>query len=662
MEKRRKILVTAALPYANGEIHLGHLFEYLQTDIWARFQKLRGHECWYFCADDTHGTPIMIAANKRGISPETLIEQAKASHLRDFTKFQVQFDHYGSTNSPENKEFSSLIFKAMESQGHIAKKSIRQAYCENDKMFLPDRFVRGECPKCGAQDQYGDSCDHCSSTYAPTDLKNPKCSVCGAVPVQKDSEHLFFKLSNFQEFLQKWVREHTQPEIANKLQEWLKDTLRDWDISRDAPYFGFEIPGHPGKYFYVWLDAPVGYISASAQWCKANQRDLDEIWKNPDCEIYHFIGKDIVYFHTLFWPAMLQAAGFSLPTKVFAHGFLKVNGEKMSKSKGTFINAETFAKHVDPTYLRYYFACKMTAGVDDVDLSFKDFVNRVNSDLVGKITNLASRGFQMLHKSLDGKLGILSDEGRVLVEQAQQRAETIAGFYESRLYSKALIEIREIADEANRYFDEQEPWKLVKTDPEQTRAVITTVINLFRIISVYLKPVLPLYVQTVESLFQEKPFQWASLQEIIENRPVEKYVHLLKRLEMKDVEKIVEDSRPKESEAPKPSEDNYIDIDTFLKTDLRAAKVVKAESVEGADKLLKLTLDVGDSTRTVFAGIKKYYEPEQVEGRMVILVANLKPRQMKFGLSEGMVLCASDKEGVRLLSPDAEVLPGSKVS
>lgn len=659
------MVVTAALPYANGDIHLGHLVEYVQTDIWVRFQKMRGHEALYICADDTHGTPIMIAANQKGIKPEQLIQKAHEDHVRDFARFQVAFDHFGSTNSPENKELAGEIFSKMQAAGHIDTRSITQAYCETDKMFLPDRFVKGTCPKCGTKDQYGDACENCSATYAPMELKDPRCSICGTSPVQKNSEHLFFRLEDFHAFLDKWVKEHTQPEVASKLNEWLSEKLRDWDISRDAPYFGFEIPNHPGKFFYVWLDAPIGYISSTLQWCQKNHKELSDYWRSENTEIYHFIGKDIVYFHTLFWPAMLKASGYTLPTRVFAHGMLKVNGEKMSKSRGTFINAHTFQKYVDPTYLRYYYACKLSSGVDDIDLSFDDFISRVNSDLIGKITNVASRGFQMLHRSFDGKLGVVDPNAHELLESAARNGEAIALHFENREYSKALVMIREIADGANRYFDQNEPWKLLKTEPEKTHQILTTILNLFRIMSVYLKPVLPEYVSQVESLFCEGPFCWKSASEIKENVLTKKYEHLAKRLEPKQIESILEETKKAfatTAASVVSEESQHIDIDHFSAVDLRVAKIAKAEEVPEARKLLRLTLDLGDETRNVFAGIKASYDPHEIEGRLVIMVANLKPRKMKFGVSEGMVLCAGDGKRVYLLQPDEGASPGDRVS
>ena len=539
MSEKKKILVTSALPYANGDIHMGHLVEYLQTDFWVRFQKMKGNDCHYMCADDTHGTPVMISSRKQGITPEELIERNHAKHIKDFSEFEIEFDNYYSTNSPENKEFSEEIYSHMVANGHIESQSITQYYCEKDEMFLPDRFLTGTCPRCGAENQYGDSCDKCGASYSSSEIVDPRCTLCNNKPVEKQSEHLFFKLNHFNDFLKGWVKEHTSKEVANKLDEWLKEDLRDWDISRDAPYFGFPIPGKEGKYFYVWLDAPIGYMSATKNWCKENNRCFDEFWKEGDSRLVHFIGKDIVYFHTLFWPAMLHNAGYKTPDDVFAHGFLTVNGEKMSKSKGTFINARTYLDHLDPLYLRYYYACKLSSSMDDIDLNFDDFVNRVNSEYIGKITNLASRGVQMLNK-IDSQLGAVPAEGKGLIEETQQKAETIAEFYEGRDFGKALVEIRNLADAANRYFDEKKPWEVVKVDVEAGRAILTTVINVFRLITIYLKPVLPSYARKVEVLFNEAPYTWESYRHILENHQMNKFEHLAKRVDRKQIDKMVE--------------------------------------------------------------------------------------------------------------------------
>jgi methionyl-tRNA synthetase len=544
MKKDNKILVTAALPYANGEIHIGHLVEYLQADFWCRFQRMLGNDCKYFCADDTHGTPIMVSARNQGITPEELIAKHKEHHVRDFEEFQIEFANYSSTHSPINQELAEGIFEKMKENGHINVQTIKQAYCEHDKMFLPDRFVVGTCPKCKSPDQYGDSCDVCSATYSPVDMTDAKCKICGNTPVEKDSEHLFFKLDNFREFLKEWVPKHTQKEVSNKLNEWLQDELREWDISRDEPYFGFEIPGHPGKYFYVWLDAPVGYITSCKDWCDRNGLNFEDYWKNPDSEIYHFIGKDIVYFHCLFWPAMLKNAGYNTPSSVFVHGYLTVDGVKMSKSKGTFVMARTYLDHLDPTYMRFYYACKFSGNTDDVDLNLTDFVSRVNSDLIGKITNLASRGAQMLNKKIDGKLGRVGGEAeKALIKSAQNRSQRVAEHFVNRDFNKGMIEIREIAEDGNKYFDEKEPWKLIKEDPEKTREILTTTLNLFRIMAVYLKPILPEYVSKVEKLFGEDEYSWDSAQEVLEDKAISAYEHLIGRVDPKNVEAMVEASK-----------------------------------------------------------------------------------------------------------------------
>jgi len=664
----RKILVTAALPYANGDIHVGHLVEYLQADFWTRFQRLRGHECLYFCADDTHGTPVMIKARQDGVTPEQLIEKSLAEHRRDFADFQVGFDNYFSTHSDINRDFCALLFSKMEDQGHIDARSVEQNYCEHDKMFLPDRFVKGTCPNCGAPDQYSDGCEKCSATYSPADLADAYCTVCGNPPVTRSSEHLFFRLNDFKSFLRDWLPQHTPKDTANKLMEWFGDDLKDWDISRDAPYFGFEIPRHEGKYFYVWLDAPVGYMASVKDWCNRNGREFDDLWNAEDGELYHFIGKDIVRFHCLFWPAILHNAGMKTPDHVFVHGFLTVNGEKMSKSKGTFISARTYLNHLDPMYLRFYYACKLNSSAEDIDLSFEDFVSRVNSDLFGKITNLASRGAQMLKKRIDGHVGTMDPKGKTLVEKTQKRAETIAQHFENRNFGKGLVEIRDIADEANRYFDEAEPWVTIKTDPEATRAVLSTTLNVFRILAVYLKPILPAYVAEVEKLLREDPYTWNTAQTVLpEGHEIGDYKYLASQIDYKEIEKIMEETKSAAGAGSPPAaeekNEGVITIDDFAKVDMRVAEILEAENVEGADKLLKLKLNLGSGERTVFAGIKKAYKPEDLRGRLAICVVNLKPRKMKFGVSEGMILAAVGDDGrLALVTPDSNAKPGDGVS
>ena len=537
---KRRIVVTAALPYANGDIHIGHLVEYLQTDFWVRFQKMRGHACLYICADDTHGTPVMIRARSEGIAPEELIARSHAQHVKDFADFQIAFDSYYSTNAPENRAFCYEIFAAMEKSGAITTQRLPQLYCEKDAMFLPDRFVKGVCPKCGAAGQYGDACDVCGQTYAAEELKDARCVTCGEPPVMRESEHLFFELEPFRDFLQAWIPKHTAPDVANKLLEWFNEPLRGWCISRDAPYFGFEIPGRPGKFFYVWVDAPVGYMASLKKWCDGRGQNFDDWWTNPEAELYHFIGKDIVRFHCLFWPAMLHVAGVKPPDQVFVHGFLTVNGEKMSKSKGTFVKARTYLDHLNPQDLRFYYACKLNGTTDDLDLNLEDFVNRVNSDLVGKITNLASRGAQMLHKRLGGRMGVMDAEGRALWEAARDRAETVAGHYESRDFSKVMVEVRALADAANQYFDTKAPWALVKTDAEAARQVMTSVLNIFRVLAIYLQPILPVYAERVARLFNEAEYCWADAMKAIEDADINPYEYLATRVEMAKVEEMVE--------------------------------------------------------------------------------------------------------------------------
>jgi len=673
MENKRKILVTSALPYANGEIHIGHLVEYIQTDIWVRFQKMRGHDCIYICADDTHGTPIMIRAKNEGITPDELVNRMHVKHAADFYDFEIRFDNYYSTNSPENKFFADLFYEKMKEKKHIAIKNVQQLYCPHDKMFLPDRFVKGICPKCKAEDQYGDSCDKCGATYNTAEVIKPKCSICGTTPIHKSSEHYFFQLSHFKEFLVNYVKKHLSREIQNKLDEWLQGELRDWDISRDAPYFGFQIPGTENKYFYVWVDAPIGYISSTKNWCDKNNRKYEEFWKDEQAEIYHFIGKDILYFHTLFWPAMLQTAEFNTPTSVYVHGFLTVNGEKMSKSKGTFINARDYLNYLDPGFLRYYYGCKLTSEFDDLDLNFTDFENRVNSELIGKITNLASRLAPMVNKKFENKLGTLDAEGLALVKSAQSKSDEIALSFEERKFSKATILIREIADEANKYIDNKAPWKLIKTDPEIAWQVITAGLNVFRIITVYLSPILPVYSEKVSVLFNEKPYQWNHSQKLLENHVINTFEHLAQRVDPAMIEKLIEASRAKgeaksseggSAEATKNIEGLLpeISIDDFKKIDLRVGKIIEAKSVEGADKLLQLKVDIGLEVRNVFAGIKTAYRPEDLVGKHIALVANLQPRKMKFGMSEGMIIAAGPGgKDIWLMTPDEGAKPGDKI-
>ncbi len=695
----RKILVTSALPYANGAIHLGHLVEYIQTDIWVRFQKMSGNECWYVCADDTHGTPIMLRAEKEGITPEQLIERVHGEHFRDFSGFLVGFDNYHSTHSPENRECANTIYSRLRAAGLIDVRTIEQYFDPVKQLFLPDRFIKGECPKCGAKDQYGDNCESCGAAYAPTDLKDPYSAISGAKPELRNSEHYFFKLSDprCEAFLRQYTSSGVlQNEAANKMQEWLgapgDNKLTDWDISRDAPYFGFEIPDAPGKYFYVWLDAPIGYMGSFKNLCARQGLDFDEFFK-PDSqtELYHFIGKDILYFHALFWPAELQHAGFRTPTKIFAHGFLTVDGAKMSKSRGTFITAESFLNTgLNPEWLRYYFAAKLSNTMEDIDLNFEDFVARVNSDLVGKYVNIASRSAGFIAKRFNGQLAPANAD-LPAIKSIQEAAPRIAELYEAREFGKAVREIMALTDGANQYVDSVKPWELAKQEGREVElhAACSNSLNLFRLLTVLLKPILPVVAGKVEQFMNIAPLAWADARTLLAGgHAINAYEHLMTRVDPKLIEKLVEankESLAPAAEAPKQAESQqrhaqhqqnevkaespwepFCNIDDFMKVDLRIARIANAEHVEGADKLVRLTLDLGnDETRNVFAGIKAAYDPAQLIGRLTVMVANLAPRKMKFGLSEGMVLAASDTAGqtpgIFLLSPDSGAQPGMRV-
>ena len=540
-DKQRTIIVTTALPYANGDIHIGHLFEHFISDFWVRFQKMRGNHCLSICADDTHGTPIMVAAQKRGIEPHQLIAESLDAHRQDFKDFYINFDRYSSTDTESNRQLCNRVYRAMVDGGHIEVREVEQSYCQHDKMFLPDRFVRGTCPSCQTTDQYGDQCESCSATYSPLDLNDSRCALCGRPPISRSSQHHFFQLDNFRDFLKDWVAKAVDQEVAKKLHEWLDSQLRDWCISRDAPYFGFEIPDHPDKYFYVWVDAPLGYVSTLQEWCE--MQGQDQLWQTEGSEIYHNIGKDIVYFHALFWPAMLKTAGFNLPNRLFVHGMLTADGEKLSKSRGTFIRAKTYLKHLDPEWLRYYFAAKINAKITDVDFSFNDFQARVNAELVGKTTNLASRSAQMLHKKLDGQLGKISPKGHQLADDAKQLGEVIANHYERRDFAKAIAEIRTIIDTANRYFTDLKPWQLIVSDQQQARAVLTDSLNLFRIACIYLKPILPNYCALVEKLFAEQPFSWSTVNDLREDCPLNEFVPLTTRVDSKALDRMAEDTK-----------------------------------------------------------------------------------------------------------------------
>ncbi|MGR9099696.1 MAG: methionine--tRNA ligase [Gammaproteobacteria bacterium] len=669
---QRKILVTSALPYANGPIHLGHLVEYIQTDIWARFQKQRGHECHYVCADDTHGTPIMLRADRDGITPEALIEAVEREHLADFTEFGVAFDNYHSTHSEENKALSSLIYLRLRDAGHISSREIVQAYDPVKEMFLPDRFIKGECPKCGAKDQYGDSCEACGATYSPTELKNAVSAVSGEKPIEKSSLHYFFKLPDFEGMLRDWTRAgHLQTEVVNKLDEWLEKGLQEWDISRDAPYFGFEIPDAPGKYFYVWLDAPIGYMASFKNLCERKGLDFEDFWgRDSDAELYHFIGKDIVYFHALFWPAMLSGADFRTPTAICVHGFLTVNGEKMSKSRGTFIKARTYLDHLNPEYLRYYFAAKLGPGVDDIDLNFDDFTQRVNSDLVGKVVNIASRCSGFINKCFDGRLAGHCPEPE-LFKLFLSASDKIAELYETREFGKAMREVMALADHANQYIDEKKPWLIAKEEGRDTelQEICSMGVNLFRLLAAYLKPVLPTLAESAEAFLNIETQPWPENARPLLDHKINPFKPLMTRVEPDKIEAVIAASKENlEQTAPTPRARRCeplaetIEFDDFAKLDLRIAKIVKAEHVEGADKLLHLTVDIGDETRSIFAGIKSAYTPEDLEGRLTVVVANLKPRKMRFGLSEGMVLAAGPGgKDLWVLSPDAGAEPGMRV-
>ena len=680
MTNRRDILITSALPYANGPIHIGHLVEYIQTDIWARFQKMRGHNCWYVCADDAHGTPIMLRARQEGITPEALIARVAAEHQADFAAFRVGFDNYHSTHSPENQHYAALIYERNRDAGHLAKRAITQAYAPVEQMFLPDRFLKGECPKCGAADQYGDNCEVCGASYSPADLKNPRSAVSGAVPEQRESDHYFFKLGDFEEMLKGWTRSgRIQKEVANKLDEWFAAGLQEWDISRDAPYFGFEIPDHPGKFFYVWLDAPIGYMASFQNLCdKTEGLDFDHFWgQDSTAELYHFIGKDIIYFHALFFPAMLDGAGFRTPSAIFAHGFLTVDGQKMSKSRGTFIKARTYLDHLNPEYLRYYFAAKLGPGVDDIDLNLEDFAARVNADLVGKVVNIASRCAGFIGKRFDGRLSDSLAEPQLFADFIAA-GESIAAAYEKREFSRAVREIMALADRANQYIDEKAPWVVAKQEGQdaELQAICSTGINLFRVLIGYLRPILPGTAADSETFLRVAPLTWDAIAEPLLGQTIATFKPLMTRVEPAQIAAVLEASKedlaatasaPGASAEPNPHlvRDPIaepVDYDTFAKTDLRVALIREAKLVEGADKLLQLTLDLGGETRNVFAGIRSAYDPKDLEGRLTVMVANLAPRKMRFGVSEGMVLAAGPGgKDLFILSPDAGAAPGMKV-
>ena len=682
----RKILVTSALPYANGSIHLGHMVEHIQTDVWVRFQKLRGHECYYCCADDTHGTPVMLAAQKQGIAPEDMIAKVREEHLADFTGFFIGYDNYYSTHSPENKQFSQDIYRALKANGKIESRVIEQLFDPEKQMFLPDRFVKGECPKCHAQDQYGDNCEVCGTTYSPTELINPYSAVSGAKPELRESEHFFFKLGECADFLKAWTsgnnphdgKPHLQPEALNKMKEWLGEgeetTLSDWDISRDAPYFGFEIPDAPGKYFYVWLDAPVGYMASFKNLCDRIGIDFDEYFKaDSQTEMYHFIGKDILYFHALFWPAMLHFSGHRAPTGVYAHGFLTVDGQKMSKSRGTFITAKSYLEQgLNPEWMRYYIAAKLNSKIEDIDLNLQDFISRVNSDLVGKYVNIAARASGFIAKRFEGRLKDVS--GSALLAKLTAQSEAIAECYESREYAKALRDIMALADIVNEYVDANKPWELAKQEGQDERLheVCSELINAFTMLTAYLAPVLPKVAENAAKFLNLEAITWANTRETLGEHAINKYEHLMQRVEQKQVDDLIEANKQSiaAAAAPAAEESKYEKVaeqasfDDFMKIDMRVAKVLNCEAVEGSTKLLKFDLDFGFEKRIIFSGIAASYpNPAELNGRMVIAVANFAPRKMaKFGVSEGMILSAATAEGkLKLLDVDAGAQPGDKV-
>ena len=673
---RRTILVTSALPYANGPIHIGHMVEYIQTDIWSRFQKLRGHDCLYVCADDAHGTPIMLRAEQEGLTPEQLIERVGEEHRADFRDFHIGFDNYYSTHSPENRELAELIYRRNRDAGHITTRTITQAFDPVREMFLPDRFIKGECPRCGAADQYGDSCEVCGATYAHTELKNPVSVVSGSIPVERESLHYFFRLADFEPMLREWTAgEHVQDEVTNKLNEWFDAGLREWDISRDAPYFGFRIPDTEDKYFYVWLDAPIGYMASFRNLCEREGLDFDAYWgQDSETELYHFIGKDIIYFHTLFWPAMLAGAGMRTPSAVFAHGFLTVDGQKMSKSRGTFIRARTYLDHLNPEYLRYYFAAKLGSGVDDIDLNLDDFLQRVNSDLVGKVVNIASRCAGFINKRFEGRLSAELSEP-ALYREFIDASEAIAADYEARDYGHAIRKIMALADRANQYIDANKPWVLAKEAgrEQQVQDVCSVGLNLFRVLATWLQPVLPAMAVQVESFLNLPAMHWDAIEMPLTDHRINKFKPLMTRVERDKVDAMLEDSKdsltasePAAPAASGPLQDDpiaeTIEFGDFAKLDLRIARITSAEHVEGADKLLRLELDLGGETRNVFAGIKSAYAPEALEGRLTVMVANLAPRKMRFGVSEGMVLAAGPGGGdLWILNPDDGAQPGMRV-
>jgi methionyl-tRNA synthetase len=676
MSHQRRILVTSALPYANGSIHIGHLVEYIYTDIWVRYLRMSGAEARYFCADDTHGTPIQIRAMQEGRSPESLIEQYREEHQRDFRDFQIEFDCFHSTHSEENRRWAGRIYQAAVDKGHIARKVVEQTYCAHDKMFLPDRFVRGTCPKCGAEDQYGDSCEVCGATYAPTDLGSPRCAVCGNPPERRNSEHLFFELHKLSAELDAWTGQpgHLQAEVANYVRRWIEGGLRDWDISRDGPYFGFPIPGEDNLFFYVWMDAPIGYIATTQKWCDDHGRDVAEFWEDRDTRIYHFIGKDIVYFHCLFWPAMLMDAELNLPTSVVVHGFLTVEGKKMSKSRGTLVAARTFLDHLPADYLRYYYGTRLNGRVEDIDLSFDDFTNRVNAELVNKISNLASRALSFVEKRLERRLGTLPDDAHALMAARGEAWTRAAEAYERRDVAAALDEAVALAERGNLYLQETAPWAAMKDDPERARSICTAAVNVVLTVGVILRPVLPVIADRLAHMMNLPPFDWAVGAATLERHEIGVFEHLIGRMEREKLLAMIDASKPQTSE-PGEGEPLAADYEVaplaptctfedFAKVDVRVARIHSAREVPKADKLLALELDLGPlGMRNVFAGIRAAFpDPSALVGRHVACVANLAPRKMRFGVSEGMVLAAGEGRRIHLLDTGPDSRPGERVS
>ena len=672
--KKRKLLVTTALPYANGSIHLGHMLEGVLADIWIRYQKLAGNECYFFCADDTHGTPVMLAAKKENIPPEELVTKIHAEHYKDLTAFYIEYDNYYTTNSPENRYYSEEIYNSLKKKSHIAEREIEQSYCEHDKMFLPDRFIKGTCPKCGAKDQYGDGCEVCGSNYSPKDLVDSQCAICGNKPGLKKSKHLFFKLQDFQKELAAWIDDpkHVHEGVRNKLNEWFSQGLQEWDISRDGPYFGFEIPGEVNKYFYVWLDAPIGYIASSKNFFKDNPT-FDEFWKSGDGEIIHFVGKDILYFHALFWPAMLLGGDYKTPNRVNVHGFITVNGEKMSKSRGTFIKASTFLKYLEPEHFRFFIAGKLNDTLDDLDLNFSDFSSKVNSDLIGNFINILSRTGTSILDKLDRRLGTLNVEGKSIVTELLASKTEILKNYEDKNYSKVMKEIARLGDVVNKYVNDKAPWNLLKTDKEEARQVVTTAINSARILAVYLQPVIPKISERIFKILNlNSKIPFAELENLLENNNILPYEILSQRVDEKAITTMLEENKESQNEVKanpatikisesksNPIETGLISINDLTKVELRVGLIVEANHVEGADKLLNVKVDLGEKgIKNVFAGIKSAYKPEELIGMKVVVVANLEPRKMKFGMSEAMLLATGKDATLSLFVPHRNANPG----